>query len=68
MRFCLIDGFLDFLSCGLERVHGHAFRVSFVGPQFCPYDASIGSSHAILLRDSRHFSNDRTRSFPRVNI
>jgi hypothetical protein len=68
MRFHLIDGFLDFFSCGLGRVHRHAAGASFVGPRLCPCDASIGSSHVVPLRDSRHFSNDRTRSFPQVNI
>jgi hypothetical protein len=32
MRFHLIDGFLDSLSCGLGRVLEHASRASFVGP------------------------------------
>jgi hypothetical protein len=32
MRFRLIDGFLDSLSCGLGRVLGLASRASFVGP------------------------------------
>jgi hypothetical protein len=68
MRFHLIDGSLDSFSCVLGRVYGHACRVSFVGPRLCSYDVSIGSSHIVLLRDSRHFSNDRTRSFSRDNI
>jgi hypothetical protein len=68
MRFCLINGFLDSFSYRLGRVYEHASRASFVGPRLCPCDASIGSSHVVPLRDSRHFSNDRTRSFPRVNI
>jgi hypothetical protein len=68
MRFLLIDGFLDSFSCGLGRVHGHASRASFVGLRLCPCDASIGSSHDGPLRDSCHSSNDRTCSFPQVNI
>jgi hypothetical protein len=68
MTFHLIDVFLDSSSCGLGRVYGHASIAFFVGPLLCPCDASIGSSHAIPLRDSCHFSNDRTRSFPQVNI
>jgi hypothetical protein len=68
MRFCLIGGLLDSFSCGLGRVHGHASGASFVGPRLCPCDASIGSSYVVRLRDSCHFSNDCTRSFPRVNI
>jgi hypothetical protein len=63
MRFHLIDGFLDSISCRLGRVHGHAFRASFVDPRLCPCDASIGSSHVVPLIDSRHFSNDHTRFF-----
>jgi hypothetical protein len=63
MRFCPIDGFLDSLSCGLGWVHGHASRASFVGPRLCHCDASIGFSHVVPCRDSRHFSNDCTRSF-----
>jgi hypothetical protein len=55
MRFHLIDGFLVSFSCGLERVHGHASRASFVGPRPCSCDASIGSSHIVPLRDSCHF-------------
>jgi hypothetical protein len=68
MRFHLIDGFLDSWSCGLGHVHGHASRASFGGPRLCPCNASIGSSHAVPLRDSHHFSNDHTCSFPGVNI
>jgi hypothetical protein len=45
-----------------------ASRASFVGPRLCPCDASIGSFHVVPFRDSCHFSNDHTRSFPRVNI
>jgi hypothetical protein len=58
MRFCLIDGFLDSLSCGLGRVHGHASRASFVGPWLCLCDASIASSHVVPFRDSCFFCND----------
>jgi hypothetical protein len=68
MRFHLFDRFLDSFSCGLGHIRGHASRASFVGPRLCPCDASIGSSHVVPLRDSRHFSNDHTHSFPRVNI
>jgi hypothetical protein len=68
MRFCLIDGFLDSFSCGLGRVYEHSSRASFVGPQLCPCDTSIGSSNVDPLRHSRHFSNVRTHSFSRVNI
>jgi hypothetical protein len=65
LRFHLIDGFLDSLSCGLGRVHGHASRASFVGPWLCPCDASIGSSHVVSLSASHHFcSNKHTCSFP----
>jgi hypothetical protein len=67
MRFHLFDRFLDSFSCGFGRVHGHAFRVSFVGPRLCPCDASIGSSHVFPLR-ARPFSNNHTHSIPRVNI
>jgi hypothetical protein len=52
----------------VARVHGHNSRISFVGPRLCSCDAFIGSSHVVPSRDSHHFSNDRTRSFPRVNI
>jgi hypothetical protein len=31
MRFRLIDGFLDSLSCGLEQIFGPTSRASFVG-------------------------------------
>jgi hypothetical protein len=55
MRFCLIDGFLDSLSSGLGRVHGHASKASFVGPQLCPCDVFIGSSHIVPLRSCRFF-------------
>jgi hypothetical protein len=68
MRFRLLNGFFDSLSCGLGRVHEHASRASFVGPRLCPCDVSIGSSHVVPLIDSCHFSNDRTHSFLRVNI
>jgi hypothetical protein len=55
-------------SYGLGRVHRHDSRASFVGPRLYSYDASIGFSHVVPLRDSRHFSNDHTRYFPCVNI
>jgi hypothetical protein len=50
MRFDLIDGFLDSLSCGLGRVHGHASKAYFVGPRLCACDTFIGSSNIVPLR------------------
>jgi hypothetical protein len=50
MRFHLIDGFLDSLSCGLGRVHGHASKAYFVGPRLCACDTFIGSSNIVPLR------------------
>jgi hypothetical protein len=64
MRFCLVDGSVDFFSCGLGQVHAHASRASFIDPRLCPCDTSIGSSHVVPLRDSHYFSNDCTHSFP----
>jgi hypothetical protein len=58
MRFHLFDGFLDSLSCGLGRVHGHTSRASFVGQQLCSCDAFISSSYFVPFKDSHHFSND----------
>jgi hypothetical protein len=55
MRFLFIDGFLDSFSCGLERVCGHAFRASSVGPRFCSCDVFIGYSHDVPLRGSHCF-------------
>jgi hypothetical protein len=66
MRFHFFDGFLDSFLIRLGRVHGHAFRASFVGQRSCPYDAFFGYSHVVPLRGSHDFSYDCTRSFPGV--
>jgi hypothetical protein len=64
MRFHLLMDSLTPFSSWFGRVHGHAFRASFVGARSCPCNASFGSSYIVPFRDSRSFSNDCLVLFP----
>jgi hypothetical protein len=68
LRLYLFDRFFDSFFCRLGRVRGHTSRASSVGPRLCSCVAFICPSYVVPFRDSHHFSNVITRSFPRVNI